>query len=380
MSNRCWLNTSRRNVSNDDYLMGQPKLSDGDKKQAVEIYESCLREGFRPRGVAGPGKSALAEAARRAHEQGIVGSTETFRHRLREAVKDGFTPDESLWSPPRYQQPNPQSILIPSAPHEPGFLEPEGEGEEVLIIPDLHQDPRHPHRVEVLTWAGRYCADRKIPRTVQLGDWSTWDSVSSHDKNDTQKARYKPPISADMDNLKESLMAWNLGKGDWKPKQLVTLGNHEYRVERFENLNPETHQTFTLQRDQLFAQFGWRTSPFGEIRYIEGVGITHHPVNGAGRPFGGKLGATRAANETSVSLIVGHSHNWKFWPSAKIGPQSGVDLLEAGCALPWGEIEAYALHSCNDWWWGLTVARLLGGRIIDIERISMLTLRKRYGD
>jgi len=260
------------------------------------------------------------------------------------------------------------------------MLEPSDEGEVVLIIPDLHQDPRHPHRVEVLTWAGRFCADRKIGRAIQLGDWSSWDSVSTHDKNDTQKARYKPPISADMDNLHESLRAWTVGKGDWKPKQTVTLGNHEYRLERYENENPEAYQTFTLKRDELFARFGWLTVPFGELRYFQGVGIVHHATNGVGRPFGGKTGSTRAANETSVSLITGHTHNWKFWPSAKIGPQSGVDLLEAGCALPWGEIEAYAQHSTNDWWWGVTVAWLNMGRIIDVERISMLTLRRRYGD
>lgn len=208
----------------------------------------------------------------------------------------------------------------------------------------------------------------------------TADSCSSHDRNDTVRGRLKPSVRADLDNLKESLRAFNVGQGDWRPKLRVHYGNHEWRLERFENVTPEAHGSFTGERDQLFAQFGWRTVPYGEVRYVEGVAFTHHLTNGAGRAFGGKLGATRAASEVTCSAVMGHTHNWKLWPAAKIGPLSGVEIMEAGCALPWGEIEAYATVSTNDWWWGVTVAHLQGGRIHDVERVSMLNLRKRYSD
>lgn len=359
--------------------MPTPKMSEETARDVIARVEDALRKGGRPKGVNGPGRSAIRMAGEQAVKDGVVGTVNTFESRVGKVLSNyGMEPDWSLYAPARYHQPLPSARLDPAPPIAEDFL-PDGDGEEVLIVPDLHQDPRHPHRLDVLRWIARFGAERKVPRVVQLGDWSTWDSVSAHDKNDTLKARLKPSIATDMDNLQEGLAAFQAEQGDWRPKKLVTLGNHEHRLERFENANPETHQTFTLRRDELFASFGWRTSPFGELRYIEGVAFTHHPTNGAGRAFGGKLGATRSANETTCSIVHGHTHSWKFWPAAKIGPANGIDILEAGCALDWGEIESYALHSQNDWWWGVTVARLISGRIIDVERVSMVTLRRRYG-
>lgn len=351
-------------------------------EECVELVNERMRLGDKPPGQKwGAGRTASAIAAEIAVERGIVRTRSSFidyLHTAREMF--GLEPDETLWRPARYQQPQPRVVLEAAPPQDPAAFAIEGPVERVLVIPDLHQDPRHPDRMDVLTWAGRLCADRKIKRVIQLGDWGTFDSVSAHDRNDTQAARLKPPISADLDCIKESLAAWNRGKGDWKPLQHVTLGNHEDRLRRFENANPESHGFFTLLLEQHFAQFGWRTAPYGEIRYVNGVGFTHHPTNSMGRAFGGKTGQQRAANETTCSLVSGHTHSWRFYSVPKIGPQGGVDLLEAGCALLWGEIESYATVSTSDWWWGLTVVDVADGRIPHVERLPMYAVRSRYSD
>lgn len=360
--------------------MPQPLLSNDHLREVVALVEEFYRKGYRPPGINAPGRSALMAAAEEAVRRGLVRSDNTFRSRFARAASAGIHPDESLYAPARYNQPLPKVRTQHAPAPDPDASVPSGDPVDVLVIPDTHQCPHHPHRIEAMKWIGRFGAERRTPFAVQLGDWSTWDSVSKHDRDDTLKGRLKPSITADMDNLQESHKAFHKGKGDWRPKLLCTYGNHEYRLERFENESPACDRQFTGQRDNIFASFGWRTAPYGELRYISGVAFTHHANNGAGRAFGGKLGSTRAANESSVSIVFGHTHNWKFWPAAKIGPSSGIDILEAGCALPWGEIEAYALHSTNDWWWGVTVARLWGGRIIDFERVSMLTLREKYSD
>jgi hypothetical protein len=59
---------------------------------------------------------------------------------------------------------------------------------------------------------------------------------------------------------------------------------------------------------------------------------------------------------------------------------SGVDVMEVGCALPWGEIESYAAHAICNWWWGLVIVDVLGGRIVASEKIDMMTLRNIYSD
>jgi hypothetical protein len=137
---------------------------------------------------------------------------------------------------------------------------------------------------------------------------------------------------------------------------------------------------FSNELETNFAQFGWKTRPYGEVMFIQGVGISHHPTNGAGRAFGGKTGPQRAANELTSSFISGHTHAYQHFTTGKIGAVSGVDVMEVGCALPWGEIEDYAAHAINNWFWGLVIVDLMGGRIVASEKVDMMTIRDMYSD
>jgi hypothetical protein len=360
--------------------MPQPALKRELAVEAVERVEAKLREGFRPRGINGPGAGAVSAASEAAVTEGWCASVSSFETRLRIAkTSHGMEPDWSLYRPQRYQQPVPLAVTHPAAPVTAQAL-PTGPGERVLAIGDLHQDPRHPDRLEILTWIARYASEHRFDRIVQIGDWSTWDSVNQHDKNDTHAAKFKPQISDDMANLETSLRAFRLGiDPDYKPRCYVTLGNHENRLERFENATPEAHGTFTRQRDELFLGFGWKPRPYGELFYIEGVAFTHHPVNGAGRAFGGETGPQRAANKTTVPVVSGHTHRRQIHDAAKIGPVERISMVEIGCALPWGTIEGYARHSNTGWWWGVCDLTVNAGEITDCGFVSMLTLEARYG-
>ena len=362
--------------------MPPPRLDRQAAEQVVAYVNMALKMGNRPQNVYGNGRSAVEVAAEKAMEDGFVLNRKTFQNRVI-AAKDyhGIEPDWSLYTPARYIQPVPRQVLFPASVPDPRAYVPSGERERVLMIGDLHQDPRHPHRVEVLAWAARFGSDRKVGRVVQVGDWGTFDGASFHDKNDTLKARLKPPIRADLDNHKESLQAFHDNKPtDWTPKLDVTLGNHENRLNRFENANPETAGMFSNELETNFAQFGWKTRPYGEVMFIQSVGISHHPTNGAGRAFGGKTGPQRAANELTSSFISGHTHAFQHYTSGKIGMVSGVDVMEVGCALPWGEVEDYAQNSITNWWYGFVVVDLMGGRIVSAEKVDMMRIRDMYSD
>ncbi len=359
--------------------MPTPRLSLDQAKEAVALVEGKLREGFLPMGMAG-GKSAVEAAGHEAVKLGIVASPGTMWSRLRVA-KDRYQiePDWSLYRPNRYQQPVPLSVVQPAITPVPAQLG--GSPQRILVIGDLHQDPRQEHRVHCLTWIARYASEHRFDRIIQIGDWSSFDSVNQHDKNDTFAARSKPGIRADLDNLLQSHQAFRLGMDkDYRPKMDFLLGNHEHRLERFENANPEAQDTFTLERDQTFVQHGWRTRPYGELFYVEGVAYTHHPTNGAGRAYGGKTGPQRAANESTVPVVSGHTHRRQVHDSPKIGPLDVVSMVEVGCAMPWGEVEPYAKHSLTGWWWGICPMTVQGGAITDLNFVSMLNLRDRYAD
>ena len=362
--------------------MAPPKIDRQSAEQIIAYVNMALKMGHKPQNVFGNGRSAVEVAAEKAMEDGVVLSRKTFQSRVEKAKEYyGLEPDWSLYTPARYIQPVPRQVLFPASVPDPSAYVPSGERERVLMIGDLHQDPRHPHRVQVLAWAARFGADRKVGRVVQIGDWGTFDGASFHDKNDTLRARLKPPIRADLDNHKESVQTFHNNKPtDWTPKLDVTLGNHENRLHRFENANPETAGMFSNELETSFAQFGWKTRPYGEVMFVQGVGLSHHPTNGAGRAFGGKTGPQRAANEMTSSFISGHTHAYQHFTTGKIGTVSGVDVMEVGCALPWGEVEDYAAHSIINWWYGLVIVDLMGGRIVASEKVDMMSIRNQYSD
>jgi hypothetical protein len=342
-------------------------------QETIRRVEDELRAGYRPKGMSGHGHAAITAAAKKAIVDGFVSTVSAFESRVTRCAAFGLEPDWTLYRPARYQQPVPRQIITPAV--QPVISTP-GLGSRLLVIGDLHQNPGQPHRVDVLTWIAKYASRERFDRIIQVGDWSSWDSVSAHDRNDTLAGRHKPSIRQDMDNLKESLQAWRLGMApDYRPKQDILLGNHEYRLERWCNANPETAESFTLQRDELFAQFGWRVRPYGELYYVNGVAFVHHPVNGAGRAFGGKTGPQRAANDAVCPIVSGHTHRRQCHDSPKIGPTDSISMVEVGCAMPWGEIESYAQHSSTGWWWGVVDLRVSDATITDLAFVSMLQIK-----
>lgn len=350
-------------------------------KKLIARIEASLTSGGKPPETYGPGKSAIEIVAEEMIANGEIQDSRAVRHKLEAAEKfHGLKPDWDLWRPARYQQSPARyagAIIRPVPPAD--FTH--DEEERVLVIPDLHQCPRNLHRLEVMKWISRHGSQHKFPRVVQLGDWLSMDSCSRHEKNDTYRGRTKPLISDDMDVLKASLGAWEDGRDKgWKPKLWVTLGNHEQRLCDYENANPETWGVMTDQMQQLWGKAGWRTSPFGEILYINGVAFSHAPIGMMGKPISGKTAGPRTANELTTDLVHGHTHRFSTTRVPKIGPRDSVMVVEAGCALPWGEVEDYAKHSMTGWWWGVVELTLRGSEITDWNAVSMKTLRALYSD
>jgi hypothetical protein len=358
--------------------MPTPPRSDEQRLSVKARIEQKLREGFRPKGMAGPGPGAIAVAAEEAVREGEFGAVRSFNTAAYELTGD-MEPDWNLYRPARYQQPLPAIMVRDAAPPEPSLAIPRGEPTSVLVIPDRHNDPRHPHRLACTTWIARLGSERRPKVVVDLGDSITMDSCSRHDRNETVKGRMKPTIKADLDNHTESLRAFELGRdADWKPRKIKTRGNHEQRLWGFENEHPETEGSHTHRYSQELLQFGWQERPFGEFAYVDGVAFSHAPINGMGRPMGGKASTHRAGDMLSCALVHGHTHQLQLYSAAKSGPVERISVIQAGCALPWGEYEHYASTGPGGWWWGVLMLTVWGGEIVDFEAISMLKLRERY--
>lgn len=249
------------------------------------------------------------------------------------------------------------------------------------MIPDRHRDPRHPHRLAWDTVIFRFGSDIKADVVVDLGDDLTLDSCSRHDKNDTLAGRYKPPIKADLDHQVEMCQAEERGRSsDWKPRKYKMRGNHNQRLFAYENQHPETEGSLTHQYLQTIAQFGWREYEFGEIAYLDGIGYTHAPFNGLGKPMGGKTATHRAGSMLTAPLVHGHTHAFEVHNAAKLGLVDKITVVQAGCALPPGEVEHYAQHSPTGWSYGVLDMWVQDGEILDLSFKSLELLWKIYSD
>lgn len=348
-------------------------------EKAVAYIEQALKEGGTPPFMANRTMpSAINMGAKMALADGFVKSVAAFRSIFQRMRDDGTEPDWDLYRPAQY---------VPSLPPETPEIErnsyrqitkPDADLKRVLAIGDAHDSPEITDKSR-FKWLGRLAADRGYSHIVQIGDWLTLDSLSTHDKPGTLRHAQKPTFQEDLDSFHASQKAFQIGLAGHKPKKDFIEGNHEWRASRFENETPAMHGLCHHAIQEAFAQWGWRYTPFAEFRFINGVGYIHAPINGLGKPMGGKTAMQRAANESTFDFVCGHTHNFNVYEAAKLGGQ-GVTAINLGCALPWGFIEPYAKHSTSNWWWGAVEIATVNGRVIGTKQFSMLELEDRYGD
>ncbi|WP_195904258.1 metallophosphoesterase [Microvirga lotononidis] len=255
----------------------------------------------------------------------------------------------------------------------PPVLKEEAEAIRVCVIGDLHVAPGQD--LSRLKWIARHIGETQPDHIVQIGDWASFDSVSTHDPIGSVKAKSRPSLRHDMECLRESLKLFDSELGPSTIPRIITLGNHEDRVRRYQDLRSELEDSLWIDVLQDFAQFRWKTYDFGKVTFIGGVGFVHVPLNVIGKPHSSP---NIMGNNLAHDLIKGHSHRATYQTFAKIGEGQGVTLIDVGTSLPHGHVEPYAKLSQTSWWYGVHDVIIRNGRIDDFARVSMKTLQERY--
>ncbi|CAB4120883.1 hypothetical protein UFOVP1_16 [uncultured Caudovirales phage] len=179
-----------------------------------------------------------------------------------------------------------------------------------LIIPDCQV--KSGVDLNYLMWIGRYIVDTQPDVIIQIGDFADMASLCSYDKGKRsfEGRRYKEDLKAarlGMDLLLTPLQnkhkhAVEKHRRAYKPRLVLTLGNHEERIERVTQLNPE-----------LYGVIGYNDLPYKDwevVDYlkpinIDGVMYVHYLANPmTGQPYGGT--AAHQLQKTGNSFIVGH--------------------------------------------------------------------------
>ena len=154
---------------------------------------------------------------------------------------------------------------------------------KILVIPDCQVKPGIP--TEHLTWAGKAIVDYRPDVVVNIGDFADMPSLSTHDKVGSkyfEGKRYKDDIAAAkigmlklLKPLRDLQTSQKANKQKvYKPRMVLTLGNHENRINRAIANNPILEGTISV--DDLNYQKDWEVHEFLRPIFIGGVGFCHY--------------------------------------------------------------------------------------------------------
>ncbi len=253
---------------------------------------------------------------------------------------------------------------------------------KILVIPDCQIKEGVP--LEHLTWAGKAIVDYKPDVVVNLGDFADMPSLSSHDIKGSkyfEGLRYKKDIEAAKEAMKlllaplrEAQKAQKDSKHKvYKPRMVLTLGNHENRIDRAVNNNPTLDGLISTK--DLDYEKDWEVHGFLHPVFINGVGFNHYwPVGAMGRPAGA---ASAIINKLHMSCVAGHQQ----------GKQIAYGKRADGkpiCAIIVGSYylhdESYMDQLSNRHWRGLLMMNEVNDGHFDEMFLSIEYLEKRYGN
>jgi hypothetical protein len=248
----------------------------------------------------------------------------------------------------------------------------------VFVWGCAHDAPNIPDKSR-FAHAGKLAAELRPDYIVDLGDSLDLDSLSTHAVPGSVDHAARPAFLTEMASLEEAYgeFAAEAPSADDVPRYHLD-GNHEYRADRFESLNPTTEGVYTLPLAQVFARTGFTTKKYREWLFLNGVGFTHCPVNSLGREYGGKTAENQVLNETTFSVVWSHIHRMHHARRSKIGVGNGLQSYNTGTFLPQGYIKRYAGLSQTGWSYGVSELTLRDGQIESARYWSTRELHERY--
>ena len=249
-----------------------------------------------------------------------------------------------------------------------------------LIIPDSHAHyEHHNRRAEYL---GRFIAEVRPNTVIHLGDSADLPSLAGFDKGKRsfQGKTYKADIESHLD-FQDRL--WNEVKKQKKklPHRIFLEGNHEHRITRAIDLQPELDGTIgisDLEIPRWYQTFvPYKGSSPGVIK-IDGITYAHYFISGVmGRPVGGEHPAHSLLTKQYSSCTAGHLHLVDFATRT----DANGNRLHGLLAGVYQDYESDWAGEANKLWWrGIVLKRNVDGRgSYDPQFVSLEWLKKNYG-
>lgn len=206
-------------------------------------------------------------------------------------------------------------------------------GKVHLVIGDPHAHFQHNNDRAI--WAAKLINDVRPDVVVVLGDSADMPSLSGYDKGKKcfQGRTYRADINAHSD-FQDKLWSTVRAAKRRMPRRVALIGNHEQRISRALELQPELEGTVTYKDLELERYYNdviyYNGSTPGTIT-IDGIRYGHFVPSGVqGRPVGGQHPGYSLVQQGLSSCTVGHTHVLDFHTRRSAGGGWACGLV-AGC-------------------------------------------------
>lgn len=245
-------------------------------------------------------------------------------------------------------------------------------GLKIAVIPDCQVKPGV--NTDHLEWCGKYLAIKQPDVVIQIGDFADMSSLNTHDALGSQRMegkRYKKDIESVHRAMERFLRHLQSAPG-WKPRLLLTLGNHEDRITRAITKDPKLEGLMSLD-DLQYQQYGWEVFPFLQPVAIGGIAFCHYFPSGVmGRPI---TTARALLTKLHMSAYAGHQQGRDI---AYAKRADGRDMTAIISGSFYSHSEDYLNPFTNDHWRGFYMLHQVKDGEYDEMAVSIDYLKRRF--
>lgn len=249
-----------------------------------------------------------------------------------------------------------------------------------LVIPDTQVKPGI--SLDYLRWIGQYAAEKKPDVIVMIGDFADMPSLSSYDvgKKSFEGRTYKADVRAvrkGMETLlapirKEQKDMAKAKKKIWKPKMVLTLGNHEHRIDRAVEYDRKLEGLVQME-DLGYEEAGWDVYPFLDVVSINGVAYSHYFASGVmGRPI---TTANALLTKKHMSCFAGHQQGRQIAYGRRADGTEMTTIIAGSAYL---HDEDYLSKQTNQHWRGIYMLHDVKDGSFDEMAVSMKYLKEQF--
>ncbi len=252
-------------------------------------------------------------------------------------------------------------------------------GKTHLVVPDIHAHWEHDN--ERADWLGKLIVEVKPDVLINIGDQADMPSLSGYDqgKRTFQGRTYKADINAHLE-FQERMWEPVLRQKKRLPYSIFCIGNHEHRITRAINSQPELDGAIGLNDLQLKRYYDkvvdYDGNTPGSID-VDGVVYGHFFISGiSGRSISSEHSAYQLLTKNFKSSTCGHSHLLDFCTRTSADGSRLMGLV-AGCYQDYNA--DWAGEANKLWWRGVVVKRNVEDGYYEPQFISLESLKKEFG-